>query len=445
MSRVITIVTSVFLLLVFFATPGFGRFEHLTKGSGYFRDGQCDMAISEYRKALEDDPEEVAVLYNLAVALYYQDKLEEAEKLFKKAVLVQEDHIDSINGLGYIYYDRKRRSDAETLFRLIVELKPDDPGSYYNWGLALMGQNLFKEAEDKFRQALKIQDRHIARYYLARALQQQGRYEEAIKEYRKTIDQKMAQAKSHYRLGEIYEKQAQRFDALSMYGSSVVIESLCLDPSPEGKQAAGKSKPPDALTMHCGGVKELVESGDTEKFNQRMANYCMAIGFDEEYLKARPKWATSCDEKERQQEPIYIYCEDFLRLLRVLSRTPTPAPTPTPKKQAPPVVVAAAPIEPTAEPTIEPTAEPTAEPEAAPPAMADVETASPTPEPTAVPTAKPTAAKVPVAKSPTKCGKGCCPLILLLLIALALIMWKRRRDMKRMEGDSSGDASEGTG
>lgn len=59
-----------------------------------------------------------------------QKKYEEAEKIYQKAVIIDNTNIDAYVALGCLYYYLKRYKDLETLCKKSIELKPIDHSAY---------------------------------------------------------------------------------------------------------------------------------------------------------------------------------------------------------------------------------------------------------------------------------------------------------------------------
>lgn len=93
--------------------------EYKEVGDNYLRSGKSDLAIGEYKKALELNPGSTAVTFNLAIA----------------------------------YYKERNLKATISVLERIVQLDPNDTEAYYNLGcLKLYGRN-FEAACDYFKKA----------------------------------------------------------------------------------------------------------------------------------------------------------------------------------------------------------------------------------------------------------------------------------------------------
>ncbi len=76
--------------------------RQIVKGNEYYRAGKYDKAIDEYRKVLERNPDNSLVTYNLANALYRQQKFAEAEELYARNEKLTKDAAM----LNKVYYNK---------------------------------------------------------------------------------------------------------------------------------------------------------------------------------------------------------------------------------------------------------------------------------------------------------------------------------------------------
>lgn len=102
--------------------------EHLDLGVAYERQGEFDLAISEYRKAAEKLP--AAYLY-LGNAYFQKNEPREAERYYQKAIQKAPGNADAYNNLAWLYASEKRNlQEAEQLVLKALELNPSKADIY---------------------------------------------------------------------------------------------------------------------------------------------------------------------------------------------------------------------------------------------------------------------------------------------------------------------------
>ena len=72
-------------------------------------------AAQAYRRALEDDPDLVAAIINLANIRYARDELAEAQALYERAILLDPTYFEAHFNLGNIHHDHARYREAGAL------------------------------------------------------------------------------------------------------------------------------------------------------------------------------------------------------------------------------------------------------------------------------------------------------------------------------------------
>jgi tetratricopeptide (TPR) repeat protein len=99
--------------------------EHIDLGVSYEKRGEFSAAIKEYEEAAKDLPQAYLFMGNV----YFQQKnYDAAAKAYRKAIDAT-DNPHALNNLAWLYYTTDTKLDeAERLARRAVELSPDDKG-----------------------------------------------------------------------------------------------------------------------------------------------------------------------------------------------------------------------------------------------------------------------------------------------------------------------------
>ncbi|WP_460177802.1 tetratricopeptide repeat protein [Thermodesulfovibrio hydrogeniphilus] len=99
--------------------------EHLMMGLSREKAGLFDEAIKHYEEASKSDARGFLFLGNLYLS---QNKYEEAEKNYKKAINKNDKLADAYNNLAWLYYLQERKLDeAEKLVKKAIELEINNP------------------------------------------------------------------------------------------------------------------------------------------------------------------------------------------------------------------------------------------------------------------------------------------------------------------------------
>jgi tetratricopeptide (TPR) repeat protein len=90
-----------------------------------------------YRRALEEDPDLVAALINLANIRYARDELAEAQALYERAILLDPTYFEAHFNLGNIHHDHGRFDEAEECYRGALSLNPAYPDAHFYLAVTL--------------------------------------------------------------------------------------------------------------------------------------------------------------------------------------------------------------------------------------------------------------------------------------------------------------------
>jgi len=195
---------------------------HNTLGTVLGSAGDFDAAIRALRRACELQPDLASAWYNLGVMLTRCVRNEEAVDALRRAVGLAPDNMDARALLGDMLRMGGDVQESASHYRQVLSERPWAGMAW--WGLAdLRTGALTGEDVDRMRSALRDtrasdDDRIAIGFALAKALDEQGRYEESLDEL------KRANAIARLR---------QRWDAAG-FSASIAAVNAAFTPSPSG-------------------------------------------------------------------------------------------------------------------------------------------------------------------------------------------------------------------
>jgi len=135
---------------------------------GYWRSG-----VTLWTRAVQVNPRDPGVRYNLGCALDDEERTDDAIAQFNTALRINPADSDIYNRLALDLVRQERYPEAERLARKAVRLWPDSAEANVNLGLILEQQAKLDEAIARFRRAVELAPREEAfREHLARVLSQ---------------------------------------------------------------------------------------------------------------------------------------------------------------------------------------------------------------------------------------------------------------------------------
>ena len=132
---------------------GTGLFGAISSAEQYFLMGsllddgtpeRVEEAVRSYRRALEEDPDLVAALINLANIRYSRDELAEAQALYERAISLDDSYFEAHFNLGNIHHDHGRYAEAEESYRNALALNHNYADAHFYLAVTLekMGRSI---------------------------------------------------------------------------------------------------------------------------------------------------------------------------------------------------------------------------------------------------------------------------------------------------------------
>jgi tetratricopeptide (TPR) repeat protein len=142
------------------STVATGAFGAISQAEQYFLMGsllddgtpeRVEEAVKSYRRALEEDPDLVAALINLANIRYSRDELAEAQALYERAIALDDSYFEPHFNVGNIHHDHGRYNEAEVSYRNALALNNDYADAHFYLAVTLekMGRSIEARAHWK--------------------------------------------------------------------------------------------------------------------------------------------------------------------------------------------------------------------------------------------------------------------------------------------------------
>lgn len=111
-------------------------------------------AFTLYSQYLETQPNDMEVLYARALVAEHLDRLDQAERDFRKVLAQEPDNARTLNALGYTLADRTDRYEEALVYvEKAYAQTPDDPAVIDSMGWVLFRLGRFQEARDHLQKA----------------------------------------------------------------------------------------------------------------------------------------------------------------------------------------------------------------------------------------------------------------------------------------------------
>lgn len=133
------------------------------EAQGYFFQGRARIERGDYdgasidlRRAVELDPEASHAYNALGLALWKQNRLEEAQAPLRQAIALSPNWTYPRITLALIHLEQRRYAETEEIFRQAMELDPDDSTAYHGLGQLYFLLGRWEEAEEQLNRAIQV-------------------------------------------------------------------------------------------------------------------------------------------------------------------------------------------------------------------------------------------------------------------------------------------------
>ena len=196
-------------------------YSFVRAGNEFFRHGEPDNAIAEYKEALRLNPNNVKAHQKIGFLLYnVKGKVEEGMAHLNKALELDPDNAFVHHDLGMALLHQKKFDQAINHLSHALRRMPKGVDKqynafdmHYNLGRALFYSGDFRQSEVHFYKALHLDPENAGlRYNLATTFAAQGKNDEALRHYSKAVSLKPELGKSpvlHDLLAASYAKVGQ--------------------------------------------------------------------------------------------------------------------------------------------------------------------------------------------------------------------------------------------
>jgi tetratricopeptide (TPR) repeat protein len=173
--------------------------EHFTLGSIYEKRGESELALREYKTALQKDSQFLPAMTRLGELSYVMGHYDQAESYYRKAIKLAPRNGDLYNNLCWVYLSQgKKLKKAERLIMVAMEVNPEHEGYYLDTlGAIYLQQHRCREAIEVLEVAASFFDetqpdllgqvyRHLGLAY--DGIGERSKAEEALKKARDLLE-----------------------------------------------------------------------------------------------------------------------------------------------------------------------------------------------------------------------------------------------------------------
>ncbi len=109
-----------------------------------------------FRHALDRTEKNALAHDNLGIHLLTTGRPDEAMAEFRRALQINPDDADALNGLSAVLANRQEYAEANRCMQRLLQIHPKDAAAHFNYGAILVAQERWDEATAQFSEALRL-------------------------------------------------------------------------------------------------------------------------------------------------------------------------------------------------------------------------------------------------------------------------------------------------
>ncbi|MFH0926909.1 MAG: tetratricopeptide repeat protein [bacterium] len=181
-------------------------------------------------KKIKDNPVDIKNTYQLGLIYLKQNRLDDAQYIFKELLEMEEDNPSILNTLGLIYNLKNDYQKAEEAFKKALVLNKRSVEIYLNLSQVYVKKELFDKAEKQIRLAINVDSEDPRPYcFMAKLKIRQKRYDEALSGLLKAIEIDIIYTDAYYNLGTLYSIMGQHDKSIEMFFQVLKLDQGNID------------------------------------------------------------------------------------------------------------------------------------------------------------------------------------------------------------------------
>jgi predicted O-linked N-acetylglucosamine transferase (SPINDLY family) len=215
-------------LKVFGAAPAYRKgdegAELLAQATAHHRLGDLAKAQAGYKKVLKKRPNHFGALHMLAVSEQQSGNSQSAERLLRRALLVDPQSAAARCDLGVVLAALQRPDEALACYDHLIAFRPDFFDAHFNRGNLLLRLERFAEANASYDNAIAINPQHVnALSSKGEALHHLGRFAESITCYNRVLSVRPADVRALINRGAAFKDLRQAKEAIADFDLALAI------------------------------------------------------------------------------------------------------------------------------------------------------------------------------------------------------------------------------
>jgi len=196
-------------------------------GERYLARNDTSKALEQFLKALEMNPDDPYLQYDLALTYDMKGVLDKAADHLKKAIELKPDYSDAYNYLGFVYFRQGRVYEAIEAYNKALDnllyLNPQE--AHLNLGVAYLSLKQYQKAKVHLEEAIRIVPTFVPAYNsLGITYEGLGQDDKARSAYEKALELNPQYVDAYLNLGKLFYRSGERQKAIECFDKVIRLE-----------------------------------------------------------------------------------------------------------------------------------------------------------------------------------------------------------------------------
>lgn len=198
--------------------------EYNTRGLSHAKNGEFDLAIADFRKAIKIASDYVEAYCNIGIVYDSKGKYDIAIENYNKAIQLRPDYAAAYNNRGVTFVEKGEFDLAMNDFNSAIELKRDYAKAYNNRGALYRIKGDFNRTIKDCSKAIQLEPYYADPYNnRGAAYRNKGEIDHAIKDYNTAIQLHPNFFKAYYNRGIAYQEKRDYDLAIGDYSKAIEL------------------------------------------------------------------------------------------------------------------------------------------------------------------------------------------------------------------------------
>lgn len=201
--------------------------EYIDKGNEAYFKNDFDVALKNYEKAKEINPNYYGLFYNIGLIYQKKKNYNKAITFYNKAIEKNSQLYQAYNNLGVVFNNLEEYDKSIKSLNKAIVIKPDYDEAYNNLGNTFNDLKMYDKAIESYKKAIELNPNEYAKYYnLGNSYYKKKDYDNAILNYIKAAKRNPDFSDIYNNMGNTYYFKGEKATATKYWKKAAKLGNI---------------------------------------------------------------------------------------------------------------------------------------------------------------------------------------------------------------------------